>query len=158
MNFLINKSFKNKSVLIRVDFNVPLNNELQITDDSRIVAALPTIKHVLDSGAKIVLISHLGRPKGVDPSYSLLPVSKKLSKLLAKAVIFLNDCVGENVESRIKSGVPGDIFLLENLRFYKEETKGDYSFSKKLSNLADVYINDAFGTSHRARCLYTRRS
>ena len=150
MNFLINKSFKNKSVLIRVDFNVPLNNELQITDDSRIVAALPTIKHVLDSGAKIILISHLGRPKGVDKAFSLLPVSKKLSKLLAKPVIFLDDCVGENVENRIKSGVAGNIFLLENLRFYKEETKGDYSFSKKLSNLADVYINDAFGTSHRA--------
>ena len=150
MNFLINKSFKNKSVLIRVDFKVPLNNELQITDDSRIVAALPTIKHVLDSGAKIVLISHLGRPKGVHKTLSLLPVSKKLSKLLDKPVIFLNDCIGENIENYIKSGEAGDIFLLENLRFYKEETKGDYAFSKKLSLLADVYINDAFGTSHRA--------
>ena len=95
MNFLKNSRFKNKSVLIRVDFNVPLNNNLEITDDSRIVAALPTIKHVLNSGAKIILISHLGRPKGVDTAFSLLPVSKKLSKLLAKPVIFLDDCVGE---------------------------------------------------------------
>ena len=150
MNFLKNKRFKNKPVLIRVDFNVPLDKNLEITDDSRIVAALPTIKHVLDSGAKIILISHLGRPKGVDKAFSLLPVSKKLSKLLDKPVVFLNDCIGENIESRIKSGMPGDIFLLENLRFYKEETKGDSSFSKKLSRLADVYINDAFGTSHRA--------
>ena len=150
MKFLKNKRFKNKTVLIRVDFNVPLNNDLEITDDSRIFAALPTIKHVLESDAKIVLVSHLGRPKGIDKALSLLPVSKKLSKLLDKPVIFLNDCVGENTENSIKDGRAGDIFLLENLRFYKEEIKGDSSFSKKLSRLADVYINDAFGTSHRA--------
>ena len=120
MNFLKNKRFKNKSVLIRVDFNVPLNNELQITDDSRIVAALPTIKHVLDSGAKIVLISHLGRPKSVDKTLSLLPVSKKLSKLLAKPVIFLDDCVGENVENlrALKDARDCRIIVAENGRVW----------------------------------------
>tara|TARA_B100000965_G_scaffold354642_1_gene331427 strand:- start:1203 stop:2384 length:1182 start_codon:yes stop_codon:yes gene_type:complete len=150
MNFLKNFCFKNKTVLIRVDFNVPLNERLEITDDSRILAALPTIQNVLASGAKIVLISHLGRPKGVNKKLSLFPVSKKLENLLKKPVLFLNDCVGEEIENNIKNSDYSSVILLENLRFYDEETSGDPVFSKKLSRLADVYINDAFGTSHRA--------
>ena len=149
MNFLKNFNFKNKTILIRVDFNVPLNNNKEVADDSRIVASIDTIKHVLNSNNKVVLISHLGRPEGKDQKLSLFPIVKKLESLLKKPVVFFNDCIGEKIEKSINDSAPETLFLLENLRFYKEETKNDIEFSKKLSNLADVYINDAFGTSHR---------
>ena len=145
-----NISFKEKRVIIRVDFNVPLNDELEITDETRIVAALPSINYVLDNGGTAVIISHLGRPKGVDLKLSLKPVSKRLSVLLNRPVNFLDDCIGGHVEQTIKNSNSGDVFLLENLRFYNEETDGDMLFSEKLSRLGDAYINDAFGTSHRA--------
>ena len=150
MKFLKDISFKQKRVIIRVDFNVPLNDELEITDETRIVAALPSINYVLDSGGTAVIISHLGRPAGADLKLSLKPVSKKLSSLLNRPVNFLDDCIGDYVEKAIKNSNSGDIFLLENLRFYNEETDGDMLFSEKLSRLGDAYINDAFGTSHRA--------
>tara|TARA_B100000963_G_scaffold355014_1_gene372506 strand:+ start:673 stop:1854 length:1182 start_codon:yes stop_codon:yes gene_type:complete len=149
MNFLKNFNFKNKTILIRVDFNVPLDKNQEVTDDSRIVASIDTIKHVLNSNNKVVLMSHLGRPEGRDKKLSLFPVVKKLERLLNKPVVFFDDCIGEKIEKSIKDGGPETLFLLENLRFYKEETKNDISFSKKLSSLADVYVNDAFGTSHR---------
>ena len=149
MNFLKNFNFKNKTILIRVDFNVPLNNNKEVADDSRIVASIDTIKHVLNSNNKVVLMSHLGRPEGKDQKLSLFPIVKKLESLLKKPVVFFNDCIGEKIEKSINDSAPETLFLLENLRFYKEETKNDIEFSKKLSNLADVYINDAFGTSHR---------
>ena len=144
------KSFKNKRVLLRVDFNVPLNDYQEITDISRINAAIPTIERVIVSGGIPIIISHLGRPKGKDSSLSLYPVAKKLAQILNKNVIFLDDCVGEKVKLKLSNSTFGEIYLLENLRFYKEETVGDIVFAKELASLADVYINDAFGTSHRA--------
>lgn len=144
------QSFKNKRVLLRVDFNVPINDYQEITDISRINAAIPTIERVIVSGGIPVIISHLGRPKGKDSSLSLYPVAKKLSQILNKNVIFLDDCVGEKVKLKLSNSTFGEIYLLENLRFYKEETIGDIVFAKELASLADVYINDAFGTSHRA--------
>ena len=141
MNFLKGVDFKNKKVLIRTDFNVPLDKSLKITDNSRLVAALPTINYVLEKGGSPILISHLGRPKGKDKKLSLLPVSKNLSSLLNRPVIFINNCVGNDVKKRIDSANPGSVFLLENLRFYKEEVCGDMGFSKKLSLLADVYLS-----------------
>ena len=150
MQNLKNQSFKNKRVLIRVDFNVPLNNMQEITDISRINAAIPTIEKVIVSGGIPIIISHLGRPKGKDSSLSLYPVAKKLAQILNKNVIFLKDCIGKKVRSKINNSVYEEIYLLENLRFYKEETVGNVIFAKELASLADVYINDAFGTSHRA--------
>ena len=144
------KSFKNKRVLLGVDFNVPLNDYQEITDISRINAAIPTIERVIVSGGIPIIISHLGRPKGKDSSLSLYPVAKKLAQILNKNVIFLDDCVGEKVKLKLSNSTFGEIYLLENLRFYKEETIGDIVFAKELASLADVYINDAFGTSHRA--------
>ena len=144
------QSFKNKRVLLRVDFNVPLNDYQEITDISRIYAAIPTIERVIESGGIPIIISHLGRPKGKDSSLSLRPVAKKLAQILNKNVIFLDDCVGEKVKLKLSNSTFGEIYLLENLRFYKEETVGDIVFAKELASLADVYINDAFGTSHRA--------
>ncbi|MFL2568413.1 MAG: phosphoglycerate kinase [Flavobacteriales bacterium] len=144
------KSFKNKRVLLRVDFNVPLNDYQEITDISRINAAIPTIERVIVSGGIPIIISHLGRPKGKDSSLSLYPVAKKLAQILNKNVIFLDDCVGEKVKLKLSNSTFGEIYLLENLRFYMEETVGDIVFAKELASLADVYINDAFGTSHRA--------
>ena len=149
MNFLENNDFKNKRVLIRVDFNVPLDEDRNVSDESRIVAAIPTINYVLSKNGIVVLLSHLGRPKGEDKAFSLLPVAKKLSTLLEKPVEFLNDCIGYEVEKKLKQSKAGEIYLLENLRFYKEETSGDKFFSEKLSRLGHVYINDAFGASHR---------
>ena len=149
MNFLKNFHFENKTILIRVDFNVPLNNNREVADDSRIVASIDTIKHVLNSNNKVVLMSHLGRPTAKDQKLSLFPIVKKLESLLKKPVVFFDDCIGEKIEKSIKDSAPETLFLLENLRFYEEETKNNIEFSKKLSNLADVYINDAFGTSHR---------
>ena len=150
MQNIKNQSFKNKRVLLRVDFNVPLNDYQEITDISRINAAIPTIEKVIVSGGIPIIISHLGRPKGKDSSLSLYPVAKKLTQILNKNVIFLDDCIGEKVRSKINNSVYEEVYLLENLRFYKEETVGDVAFAKELASLADVYINDAFGTSHRA--------
>ncbi len=142
---------KNKTLLIRVDFNVPLDQNGNITDDTRIRAVLPTINYCLDENAKIVLISHMGRPKGNKvPELSLAAVAKRLSRLLDKDVKFVSDCVGELAENAVKSASYGDIILLENLRFYSEETNNDEEFGKKLASLCDIYVNDAFATAHRS--------
>lgn len=142
---------KNKKVLIRCDFNVPLNKDLQITDDRRITASLPTIKKALNEGGSVILCSHLGRPKGqVKNEMSLRPVANRLRELLGKKIIMANDCIGEEVNNLKKNLKSGEVLLLENLRFHKEETDNDPEFARQLSNGADVYINDAFGTAHRA--------
>jgi phosphoglycerate kinase len=142
---------KGKRVFIRVDFNVPLDENQQITDDTRIRAALPTILKVLDMGGKVILASHLGRPKGqVNPKYSLKPAAQRLEALLNKPVTFAPDCIGAEVEAIVNNMKDGDVVLLENLRFHKEEEKNDQGFSKALAKLTDVYVNDAFGTAHRA--------
>ncbi|MFA3783120.1 phosphoglycerate kinase [Melioribacteraceae bacterium 4301-Me] len=142
---------KGKRVLVRVDFNVPLDENLNITDDTRITAALPTIKKIIEKGGKAILMSHLGRPKGtVNPKYSLKPVAIRLSELLGCDVRFAKDCIGEQVEKIVNSLKDGDVLLLENLRFHAEEEKNDPEFAKKLASLGDVYINDAFGSAHRA--------
>ena len=138
-----------KRALVRVDFNVPLKNGA-ITDDTRIRAALPTIQFLLQNGAAVVLMSHLGRPKGVDPSQSLKPVAARLGELLGQPVQFAGDCVGPEVEAQAKALKSGDVLLLENLRFHKEEEKNDPDFAKQLAALGDVYVNDAFGSAHRA--------
>jgi len=144
-------NIRNKRVFIRVDFNVPLNSELNITDDTRIRSALPTINYAIDEGAKIILASHLGRPKGKrNPALTLATVVKRLQRLLNKDVMFLDDCLGTEVENAINNMEPGDVVLLENLRFYPGEEGKDDEFAKKLAALADVYVNDAFGTSHRS--------
>jgi 3-phosphoglycerate kinase len=142
---------KGKRVLMRADFNVPLDERRSITDDSRIVAALPTIKYILENGGKLILMSHLGRPKGeVKPEFSLDPVADRLSTLLKKDVRKMDDCVGEDVEEAVKNMKEGDVVLLENLRFHKEETANDPGFAKQLASLGDVFVEDAFGTCHRA--------
>ncbi len=144
-------NFKNLKVLVRVDFNVPLDEQGNITDDRRIVAALPTIERLMQQGAKVILVSHLGRPKGErKPEFSLKPVAEKLSQLLEKPVRFTDDCIGKKVEEEIEKMNFGDVLLLENVRFYKEETENDSQFAAKLAALADIYVNDAFGTAHRA--------
>ena len=140
-----------KKVFVRVDFNVPLNDRGEVADDSRIVAALPTIKFLVEKRAKVILASHLGRPKGEkNEKYSLKNVAATLEKLLGHNVKFLPDCIGEDVKNYVDGMSDGDVVLLENLRFYKEETENDPDFSKKLASLADIYVNDAFGTAHRA--------
>ena len=140
-----------KKVFVRVDFNVPLNDRGEVADDSRIVAALPTIKFLVEKRAKVILASHLGRPKGEkNEKYSLKNVAATLEKLLGRNVKFLPDCIGEDVKNYVDGMSDGDVVLLENLRFYKEETENDPDFSKKLASLADIYVNDAFGTAHRA--------
>ena len=140
-----------KKVFVRVDFNVPLNDRGEVADDSRIVAALPTIKFLVEKRAKVVLASHLGRPKGEkNEKYSLKNVADTLEKLLGRNVKFLPDCIGEDVKNYVDGMSDCDVVLLENLRFYKEETENDPDFSKKLASLADIYVNDAFGTAHRA--------
>jgi phosphoglycerate kinase len=130
MQSLKNQSFKNKRVLIRVDFNVPLNDSQEITDISRISAAIPTIEKIIVSGGIPVIISHLGRPKGKDSNLSLLPIAKKLAEMLNKNVVFLNDCIGEKIKSKLSNSSYGEVYLLENLRFHTEETSGDLVFSK----------------------------
>jgi len=141
---------KRKRALIRVDFNVPLDGK-QITDDTRIKAVLPTVNYVIEHGGKVILMSHLGRPKGeAAPEFSLEPVAKRLGKLLGKDVIMAPDCVGEEVEAIVSRMKEGDVVLLENLRFHAEEEENDPDFAKRLAELADVYINDAFGAAHRA--------
>jgi len=142
---------KGKRVLMRVDFNVPLDKDLKISDDTRIRAALPTIKYAVEQGAKVVLMSHLGRPKGqVVDSMRLTPVAERLSELLGKPVKKLDECVGQDVKKVVSGMKVGDVVLLENLRFHAEETKNNPDFAKKLAVLGDVYVNDAFGTAHRA--------
>jgi len=142
---------RNQRVIIRADFNVPLDDSLQITDDTRIRSTLPTINHVVDDGGKVILCSHLGRPKGkFDPRYSLAPVAKRLGRLLGKEVIFAPDCIGHAVEGLVAKMRTGDVMLLENLRFHPGEETNDDAFSKSLASLGDVYINDAFGAAHRA--------
>ncbi len=156
MNTIENFDFKGKKVLIRVDFNVPLNESFEITDDTRMRAAVPTIKKVVKDGGKVVLMSHLGRPKGeVQDKFSLKHIVKHLSELLSTDVKMATDCVGKEVEAMVAYLNEGEVLLLENLRFHKEETKGDEGFAKQLSELADVYINDAFGTAHRAHASTT---
>lgn len=139
-----------KKVLVRVDFNVPLDSEGRITDQTRLKAALPTIRYLIEQQAAVILMSHLGRPKGVDESLRLDVVAEALSELLVKPVKKANDCIGPEVESMVNALQPGEVLLLENLRFYKEETANDPEFAKKLAALADVYVNDAFGAAHRA--------
>ena len=142
-------SFNGKKVFIRVDFNVPFNDEGEITDNSRIVAALPTIEFVISSGGACILGSHLGRPDGINPELSLRKIIPELKKLLGEDVIFLEDSIGDQTKEICSNLKKGQIALLENLRFYKEETKADERFAKQLSGLADIYINDAYGTTHR---------
>jgi phosphoglycerate kinase len=140
-----------KRVLVRVDFNVPQDEAGHITDDTRIKAALPTIQYLIDHGAKVILVSHLGRPKGgPTDKFRMNPVAVRLSELLGKPVTKVDDSVGPEVEAAAKSLAPGDVLLLENVRFYKEEEANDQEFAKKLAALADIYVNDAFGTAHRA--------
>lgn len=142
---------KGKRVLVRVDFNVPVDDNGKITDDRRIVAALPTIKSLAERGAKVILASHFGRPKGtVNPKYRMDAMGERLSKLLGKSVVKVNDCIGSEPQQAIAALPEGGVVLLENVRFYKEEEANDEAFSKKLADLADVYVNDAFGTAHRA--------
>ena len=144
-------SLEGKRVLIRVDFNVPLDEHFNITDNSRILAALPTIKKVISCGGKAILMSHLGRPKdGFEEKFSLKNIVKQLSKLIDRTVAFSNDCIGESTTTDISKMENGDVLVLENLRFYKEEKLGGLKFAKQLAELADIYINDAFGTAHRA--------
>ncbi|MCI5054930.1 MAG: phosphoglycerate kinase [Flavobacteriales bacterium] len=143
--------FKGKKVLIRVDFNVPLDESLNVTDNTRIKRALPTIKKVIENEGVAIIMSHLGRPKnGPENKFSLSHVKKELSELLNCDVHFLNDCVGKEVESAIANAENGSVYLLENLRFHEEEKKGDNAFAKSIASLGDAYINDAFGTAHRA--------
>ena len=144
-------SFAGKNVLIRVDFNVPLDENYKITDDNRITAALPTIKKILADGGAVILMSHLGRPKdGPTEKYSLKHLIPHLSDLLGQEVQFADDCIGQEAIDKAKKLEPGEVLLLENLRFYKQEEKGDVEFAKKLAALGNVYVNDAFGTAHRA--------
>ena len=151
MNTIDQFDFKDKKALIRVDFNVPLDDEFKITDDKRIRAALPTISKILNDGGSVILMSHLGRPKdGPTDKYSLKHILADLSALVGVEVKFAEDCIGESAVKQAADLKPGEVLLLENLRFYKEEEKGDVAFAEKLSKLGDVYVNDAFGTAHRA--------
>ncbi|KEO75116.1 phosphoglycerate kinase [Anditalea andensis] len=143
--------FKGRKALIRVDFNVPLNDQFEVTDDTRIQAALPTIKKILADGGSAILMSHLGRPKGgKEDKYSLRHIVSALESAVGTTVKFADDCIGSEAEDKADSLVEGEVLLLENLRFYKEETAGDEAFAEKLSKLGDIYVNDAFGTAHRA--------
>jgi phosphoglycerate kinase len=144
-------SFAEKKALIRVDFNVPLNDALEVSDDTRIRAAIPTIKKVLNDGGSVILMSHLGRPKGgFEDAFSMKHIIGAVSELIGLSVKYVADCIGEEAETEARNLKPGEVVLLENLRFHKEEEKGDEGFAEKLSKLGDVYINDAFGTAHRA--------
>ena len=149
-------NLKGKKVFVRCDFNVPMDEKQNITDNTRIVAALPTIKYLLEQNCKIILASHLGRPKGeVKPEFSLKPVAKELSKLLGKDVIMANDVIGEDATSKAENLKEGEIMLLENVRFHREETDNDPEFAKKLASMAEIFVNDAFGTAHRAHASTT---
>lgn len=151
MNTIDNLDFSGKKALIRVDFNVPLDEAYNITDDNRIQGAAPTIKKILNDGGSVILMSHLGRPKeGPTEKYSLKHIVKHLSDVLGVDVQFADDCIGAEARAKAEALKPGEVLLLENLRFYKEEEKGDKEFAEKLAKLGDVYVNDAFGTAHRA--------
>src|SRR5690606_6851486 len=151
MKTIDNFNFSGKKVLIRVDFNVPFDENFNITDDNRIQGAAPTIKKILNDGGSVILMSHLGRPKdGPTDKYSLRHIVAHLSKVLGVDVQFANDCIGQEAIDKAANLKAGEVLLLENLRFYKEEEKGDKDFAEKLSKLGDVYVNDAFGTAHRA--------
>jgi len=143
-------NFKDKTALIRVDFNVPLNDDLEVTDATRIEAAKPTIIKILKDGGRCVLMSHLGRPKNNENKFSLEHIIETANKILGVKVKFIGDCIGPEVEKEVSNLKNGEILILENLRYYEEETKGDKNFAKKLSKLGDIYVNDAFGTAHRA--------
>ena len=155
MKTLSDINFKDKKALIRVDFNVPLDENFNVTDTTRIDAAKPTIDKILNDGGSVILMSHLGRPKGVEEKYSLKHIVAKTSEILGKEVKFVNDCIGEDAEKAAASLQPGEVLLLENLRFYAEEEAGDEAFAQKLAKLGDVYVNDAFGTAHRAHASTT---
>jgi phosphoglycerate kinase len=156
MQQLNNYNFKGKKAIIRVDFNVPLNASFEVTDDTRIRAAVPTIKAILEKGGAVILMSHLGRPKGgPEDKYSLKHILPVLTKILDKEVLVADDCIGQSAIDASNALKAGQVLLLENLRFYKEEEKGDKAFAQKLANLADVYVNDAFGTAHRAHASTT---
>ncbi|MBA3017975.1 MAG: phosphoglycerate kinase [Proteobacteria bacterium] len=151
MRSIKNTAISGKKVLIRVDFNVPMDEQQNITDDTRIRAVLPTLKYALDHNAILIIASHLGRPKGkVLPELSLAPVAKRLARLIEKKVIMATDCIGPDVEKIVSNMKPGEILLLENLRFHNEEQKNDDGFAEKLAKLCDVYVNDAFAVSHRS--------
>ena len=148
-------SFSNKKALIRVDFNVPLNSDFEVTDVTRIEAAKPTIIKILEDGGAVVLMSHLGRPKGVDANYSMKHIVEKVADVIGVQVKFVPDCIGEKVNKAVNNLQNGEVLLLENLRFYAEETTGDEGFSEQLSKNGDIYVNDAFGTAHRAHASTT---
>ena len=150
MRTLKDLNFKNQRAIIRVDFNVPLNDKMDVTDTTRIEAAKPTIEYILSKGGSCVLISHLGRPKGEDPKCSLSNIVKTVSFILGVPVFFSKNCIGEIAQSQASSLKPGEVLLMENLRYHNEETSGDLAFSKELSKLGTIYVNDAFGTAHRA--------
>jgi len=155
MKTLDDINFKDKKALIRVDFNVPLNEKFEVTDATRIISAKPTIIKILEDGGSCILMSHLGRPKGVQDEFSLRHIVSKVEDVVGVEVKFAPDCVGEEVEEMAKNLQPGEILLLENLRFHKEETEGDVNFATQLSKLGDIYVNDAFGTAHRAHASTT---
>lgn len=155
MKTLADINFANKKAVIRVDFNVPLDENFKVTDTTRIEAAKPTIDKILKDGGSVILMSHLGRPKGVEEKYSLKHIVDKTSEILGVKVKFVNDSIGAEVEKAAADLKPGEVLLLENLRFYKEEEAGDEGFAKKLASLGDVYVNDAFGTAHRAHASTT---
>jgi phosphoglycerate kinase len=156
MKTIENYNFADKKALIRVDFNVPLNDKFQITDDSRMRAAIPTVKKILNEGGSVILMSHLGRPKeGPEDKFSLRHLQPHLEKLTGVKVLFSKDCIGDMAREQAGNLKAGEILLLENLRFHKEETKGDEGFARELASLADVYVNDAFGTAHRAHASTT---
>lgn len=150
MNSLEQIDFSGKRALVRVDFNVPLNDSLEITDDTRILRALPTIQHILNEGGSVVLMSHLGRPKEQEDKFSLVHVVERLSQVLERDIKFADDCVSEAAFTQSGSLQPGEVLLLNNLRYYNEEKAGNIDFAKQLSKHGDIYVNDAFGTAHRA--------
>ena len=155
MKTLNDFNFNTKKAIIRVDFNVPLDENFKVTDATRIEAAKPTIDKILNDGGSVILMSHLGRPKGVEEKYSLKHILAKTEEVLGRKVKFAADCIGEVAENAAKNLQPGEILLLENLRFHPEEEKGDVDFAKKLASLGDIYVNDAFGTAHRAHASTT---
>ena len=155
MKTLQDFNFKNKKTVIRVDFNVPLDENFHVTDTTRIEAAKPTIDKIIADGGSVILMSHLGRPKGIEEKYSLQHIVKTASEILGTEVLFASDCVGEIAEKAAENLQPGQVLLLENLRFYAEEEAGDIGFAKKLASLGDIYVNDAFGTAHRAHASTT---
>lgn len=155
MKTLNDFDFKNKKVLIRVDFNVPLNEKFQVTDATRIISAKPTIIKILEDGGSCILMSHLGRPKGIQDEFSLRHIVSKAEEILGVNVNFSTNCIGIEAESASKALKPGEILLLENLRFHSEEEKGDVNFAERISRLGDFYVNDAFGTAHRAHASTT---